>query len=308
MTRLLRKPLAIFVIAFIVYIVLSMAEKGEATFSTVKETLLHESAHVALYVAIGAFMIALIAEALGEHLVPVVEHSLHEFSTLMAGKVSEGIRAGFGSLGTALSSSLGQQFAQTWEQVKKTADDPNEPPEEKEIARLLLSDAKEDLEHAASILARPVGVKNYIRTIKNYTTLAYKFWSIQVLGRAIEIAETGLKLATAKDIPPAVAANKQDLADVESALKSSLAYYYADTGKAEYEEAARQYAKESFASPSYEPEKLDTQGFVLIVYGKNKEEILSGLKMCRDAWDRGLPIESYHRHFERAYERLKAIT
>jgi hypothetical protein len=128
-----------------------------------------------------------------------------------------------------------------------------------------------------------------------------------MLGPAIESAEKGLKLAIAKDLPPRVAANRPDLAELESALKSSLAYYYADVGTADYEERARRYAAESLASPSYEREKLDTHGFVLIVYGKDKDEILRGLKMCRDAWDRGLPIESYHRHFEKAYARLKAF-
>lgn len=308
MRRLLRKPLYIFVMAFVVYLVLSLAEKGAATFAGLKETLLHESAYVAFYVAIGAFMIALIAEALGEHLAPVIERSLSDLSGRVAEEVGKGIRTGFSGLETAVSSALSPRFEQTWKQVRKTAEDPHEPPEEKEIARLLLSEGKEDLEHAAAILAqRPVVESNYTRTIRNYTTLAYKFWSIGMLGPAIESAEKGLQLATAKDMPPGVAANKQDVAELESALKSSLAYYYADVGTAEYEERARRYAAESLSSPTYEREKLDTQGFVLIVYGKDKDEILRGLKMCRDAWDRGLPIESYHRHFEKAYTRLKAL-
>jgi hypothetical protein len=307
MSKLLKKPLFTFIIAFLVYLVLTVAEEGEARFSSLKGTLLHESAHVAFYVAIGAFMIALFAEAVGEHLVPVIERSLHEFSIRMAGAMSEGVSAGFRTLGTALSSALSPRFDQTWQGVKKTADSPNEPPEEKEIARLLLSDAREDLERAATILAQEVVERNYLRIVKNYTTLAYKFWSIQDLTVAIDSAEKGLKLATAKDMPPAVAANQRELAELKSVLKSSLAYYYAETAKPEHEDIARRYAQESLAFPSYELEKLDTQGFVLIAYGKNKEEILSGLDMCRDAWNRGLPIESYHRAFDKAYARLKAL-
>jgi len=306
MSRSPKEPVSVSVIAAIMYVLLSLMEKKAATSPAIMQ-LLHDSAQVAFYVAVGAVLVGLMVGAIGKRLAPVIRDSLSELSRDLARQVGIGIREGFGILRTAVSN-LTPVYSQTFEQIRKTAENSLEPREENEIAKLLLSNDKGDLERAAVILARrQIADSNYVRTIKNYTTLAYKFWSIGLPTPAIDSAQKGLDLAATAAKAQGVVANSQKLPELESALKNGLAYYYAETGKAEFEDLARQYAAESLASQPQKWEMMDTQGFVWIVYGKTKEEVKKGLKMCGDAWALGLPDEAYHRDSERAFARLKAF-
>ena len=88
---------------------------------------------------------------------------------------------------------------------------------------------------------------------------------------------------------------------------NSLAYYYADAQKPEYEEKARAYIKEAREHRPDAMEPLDTEGFVLIVYGRDKQEVIEGISLCTEALEKGLPFEAYENHLQKAGERIKSF-
>jgi hypothetical protein len=90
-------------------------------------------------------------------------------------------------------------------------------------------------------------------------------------------------------------------------FQNSLAYYYADTDMPDKESLALKYAESAVSSRPDEPGPLDTLGFIKITYGKTKEEILDGVKLCTQAFERGTRLELYTKHIEKANTRLNQL-
>ncbi len=160
------------------------------------------------------------------------------------------------------------------------------------IALLILSHEITDWLEALVLLIQ----NKELQSPNYYITLAYNFWSVKLLDRAIELAERGLALAReVKDEKPI------------ARFENSLAYYYADAEKGEKEELARKYAEEAVRRRPDEAAPLDTLGFVKITFGKMPEEILDGVKDCSKALELGNDFELYAKHIARANVRLKQL-
>ncbi len=133
-----------------------------------------------------------------------------------------------------------------------------------------------------------------IKEPRLFISLAYKFWFAGNVEFAIRVAEEGLER-----IEP-------DNEKYILRFKNNLAYFYADLRKPEDEEKARDYIQEARKGCS-DANAIDTEGYVLISYGKSEKEILEGVKLCEEARQKGIEFKLYHRHVTRAYERLKEL-
>ncbi len=160
----------------------------------------------------------------------------------------------------------------------------------KQMARLLLSREKDGLEKALQMLDDPQFQKPAY-----HLNLAYGFWSIGELRQAIHVAEKGLRLAEKVD------------RSLVSRFRNSLAYYYADTGKRQFEKQARKYAVEALKARPGEPACLDTLGYVKITYGRTKREVSEGVDLCDQARRKGVPFSGYVKHVTRANQRIQTM-
>lgn len=167
-----------------------------------------------------------------------------------------------------------------------------QPTLKEDIAVLILSKKEKDWDKALAILdEQQLGESKY------HITLANRYWSVKQIDRAIAVAEKGLDLSLELNQDGSMVAK----------FKNSLAYYYAETANPEYEELARQYANDACEARPTEPKPLDTRGYVLIVYGKTREEILEGVDLCHQALSMGLSFAFYTKNVTRASERLKNL-
>ena len=163
---------------------------------------------------------------------------------------------------------------------------------DEELAVLLLSKDEKDWNKALSIIT-----EQDIREPKYFLTLAYRFWSAGQLPRAIEMGEKGLRWAKEND--PAMVPK----------FTNSLAYYYADGDKPEHEAIARQYAREARVAQPDEIKAMDTEAFVLVSYGKTREEILQGVKLAEQARDNSgvIPFEAFAKTITKANRRIQTL-
>jgi len=128
-----------------------------------------------------------------------------------------------------------------------------------------------------------------------FVTAAYLYFELGKTGKAIEIGEEGLRYAE----------KAGNLLYVRR-LQNSLAYYYAETMEAKYEQIAREYIISARINADAS-EVLDTEGWVKISFAKSREEVLAGLKLCSEAVDKGSPISYFEKALGRAAERLKSL-
>ena len=162
-----------------------------------------------------------------------------------------------------------------------------------EIAALLHSDDQKKWDAAAKILDEVPES----REARFYQALAYRYWGASQLNRAIEIAEKGLDYAT-----------KVEDMKISTTLQNSLAYYYADGGRNDKEPEARKLASLALQSGGmHSVAALDTQGFVLICFGKTKDEVMEGVNFCQQALAKGAPFEFFSKHIQKAETRLKTL-
>jgi hypothetical protein len=161
---------------------------------------------------------------------------------------------------------------------------------EEDIAVLLLSAKPASWERAIEIWS-----KTQKREPKFLLTLSYRFWSIGKLEKAVQWAEQGLEEANARS------------ADLVPKFKNSLAYFYAESAKPEYEKKAREYIAAARQDRPNHPSPLDTAGFVEIVYAKTREDVLKGVALCEEARKLGLRFESYAISIERAGKKIQAL-
>ena len=108
---------------------------------------------------------------------------------------------------------------------------------------------------------------------------------------SIALAERGMKL---------VKGNTKLL----SRFQNSLAYYYADSDIPGRALLALEYAEGAVKARPNEASPMDTLGFVKISYGKTKEEILEGVKLCTQAYELGTRFELYAKNIAKANNRL----
>lgn len=133
---------------------------------------------------------------------------------------------------------------------------------------------------------------------KLFSALAMNFWQFNDLSKAIRIAEIGLKIALK------VGDNERSLQ-----LKNDLAYYYADSGKLEYESNAKQYSKEAYEEKPDVPSRKDTKGYVKIVYGENRKEVIDGMKLCLEAFaSEKTDKEVYEKHLKKGMDKLLTVS
>jgi len=132
---------------------------------------------------------------------------------------------------------------------------------------------------------------------KIFILLAFRFWSVGKTEFAICVAQEGLKRAEER--------KADDKASILR-FKNSLAYYYAELKRPEDEEKAREFSRDAYEGREDE-RPIDTRGYVLISYGKNVKEILEGVELCEEARRRGIPFSLYHKHIDRAFEKLKEL-
>lgn len=132
-----------------------------------------------------------------------------------------------------------------------------------------------------------------------YQKLAYLFWKDRDTPKAIRVAEEGLKKAIER---------KESL----SALRNSLAYYYADGMVLDKSKLALEYARhEEQERKKEDPNSilyaaaLDTLGFVKIQFGKTEKAVEEGLDACTRAQKiAGMFYPLFFKHVSAAERRL----
>jgi len=175
---------------------------------------------------------------------------------------------------------------------KKAQNDPSKKADL--VPVLLISKSLTDWDRAWTILQE---IEKNLKTARQRANLSYIYWSIDSFDKAIEIAESALHLV--ESAPPS-----KEQGELIGKFKNSLAYYYADTGRSHYEELARKYTEAACATRPGDVRPLDTKGYVKIVYGKDKQEVLEGIKLCEDARRGGTSENFYFKHIEKARRRL----
>jgi len=163
------------------------------------------------------------------------------------------------------------------------------------IGVLLAYNDRKKCEKAWNILK-----ENAINNSSHYIRLAYLFWEFGELSMAIEVAEQALSTAQTR------AADR----DAMNRIRNSLAYYYAESGKEEYEDSARSLIEEFTAEELESPNRLDTKGYIKIVFGKTKEEVYEGMDLCLAAYkaDNNHFKNLYENHTKRAIERVQTFS
>ncbi len=162
------------------------------------------------------------------------------------------------------------------------------------VTTLLLSHERREWDEAWSLMRTEVDM------VREHLTMALRYWGVGRIDTAIEVCKSGLERAEAD--------SSLEGRDIWiSKLKNSLAYYYAETGRAEYEDAARRYVEEAIRIRPEEMACLDTKAYVKIVYGKDRGEVLEGVTLAEDARRKGLEDEFYFKHIEKARQRLASL-
>jgi len=161
------------------------------------------------------------------------------------------------------------------------------------ISALLAHNKKEKCETAWNALEGG-GITN----LSIYIRSAFLFWRFGEIEKAIKISERGLEIARSKNDR-----------ETHNKFKNSLAYYYADTGREDYENLARSYIEEASKDHPQDLAKMDTKGYVKIVYGKTKEEIFEGMDLCLRVYQEDTEHfkTPYEKHMKKATERLSTL-
>lgn len=186
-----------------------------------------------------------------------------------------------------------------YEQAEKTAHQrvkqrPNDIPViEIYISTLLAQNTLDKCDKAWDLLKT-----NNITNLYIYARLAFLFWQFGQIEKAITISEKGFEIAN----------EGNDIVKIMK-FKNSLAYYYADTGNKKYEDRARSYIEEACKENPEDLAKLDTKGYVKIVYGRTKEEIIDGVSLCFTAFKNDPEHFSvpYAKHVKKATENINRL-
>lgn len=294
-----------------------------------KEVLKHGLPHLLLFaiaVIIAGISLWILEAVIREQFSPLISKGFSEMASSIRSAMTEGLDTlkeglskGFSGLTTAVAIEV-RQFPQSWKvlsdanvlaQLEATVKTPEVKElvaagrigdavaklddlllkeHEEEIAVLLLSEDRKGWERAAELLKDPKA-----QNPKYFLTLAYRFWSVGQTDKAIEIAEKGLPLAVNAD-PPSVLR-----------FKNSLAYYYAETDRPQYEELARQYAREAREARPDDVAAIDTEGYVKISFAKTRREVEEGVALSEEARRRGAPFEAYAKDVAKASRRLESL-
>ncbi|MGH9673654.1 MAG: tetratricopeptide repeat protein [Bryobacteraceae bacterium] len=170
--------------------------------------------------------------------------------------------------------------------------------EEAVISVLSMSTKIEDLQEAAARLEKSSAPDPAL-----HLRLAFKFWEKGNLPSAIQLAERGLQVAPTPGLPEA--ADKRSR--LETKLKNSLAYYYAESGDMAKADASFRLMQEVMESVPNASEYLDSLGCVKIAFGK-REQIESGIQDCC----RAAVVDGDYMHFRkwlnRAIERMDQLS
>jgi class 3 adenylate cyclase/tetratricopeptide (TPR) repeat protein len=138
---------------------------------------------------------------------------------------------------------------------------------------VLLKDANTDgekLKEAWDLLTN-----SELDNVALYLNFGYRFWELGDLERAIEALKSALIIAEHKE------SQKEEMLKI----KANLAYYLADTGRDENEKLAREYAKTAYNADPNRPSRMDTLGYILIVFGRIKKEVQKGMELCFKAYE-----------------------
>jgi len=139
--------------------------------------------------------------------------------------------------------------------------------------------------------------KHGLSNIEIYMQLALTYWKHGEVQKAIEVDEEGLAIA-----------KRNDNLEAENEVKNSLAYFYADTDKEEYEGLARRYSEESYNAQPKNLSWMDTQGYVKITYGKSDKEVIEGMHLCMQAYiaDGRFP-DLFRKHLNKGVARITKL-
>jgi len=135
-----------------------------------------------------------------------------------------------------------------------------------------------------------------------YISLSAMYYVVGKIGQAIDVSETGLKIA--EDLKSR--GKNGDLGITVKKLKVNLAYFYSDLWHSQYKDIARRYAEEAYEKFE-NSNTTDTLGYVYITYGDTKEEIYKGIDLCKKANKMSSPRNYLERALQRATERLAAM-
>lgn len=245
-------------------------------------------------VIVGGILLWIIEEAIEQHITPAILTGLRTMATQVAREVHafpeawqtvQATRAGLAaSIVTPGVRELVSE-GKIGEAAKRTA-----APDD-QIKVYLQSQLSSDWDKAVELAkGLPVPPPSY------FVTAAYLYFEMGKSDKAIEIGEEGLRFA-----------EKEGNLLYVRRLQNSLAYYYAETMEAKYEQKAREYIISARINAAEASEVLDTEGWVKISYAKSKEEVIAGLKLCSEAVEKGAPASYYEKAIRRAAERLKSI-
>lgn len=174
--------------------------------------------------------------------------------------------------------------------------------DEKEIKAYIYILLKENTKTAV-IKAYELLRRNEIKDLNGYKNVSLRLYETGNLEKAIEISAKALTLRN-------ISKGVNNLKAIVQ-IKSNLAYFYADTGKQEYAETAKGFAKDGYEDDKERVSRLDTLGYVLIVFG-NEKEVIRGMRLCQKAYE--LYVGSgkadgkfYQKHINKAVIRLNEL-
>ncbi|MCI0558461.1 MAG: hypothetical protein MN733_08195 [Nitrososphaera sp.] len=137
----------------------------------------------------------------------------------------------------------------------------------------------------------------HTENIELYVKLAVTFHQNGDIRMAIEVSKKGMEVADRLNIRD----------HVYRRLRSNLAYFYADAGDKFNELDARNISEEEYNADPNNPARMDTYGYVKIVYENSKGGVKEGMDLCHKAYTMApnAPIEFYKKHLARGIERLQ---
>lgn len=244
-------------------------------------------------VLVGAILLWIIEEAVEHHIAPA-------------------IRGGLETLAGGIKEEVGK-FPSSWEgwpQIMKANLNSMDSPEARSLASAGLTqqaaEKARSLDDKIKVLVQSTDPSDWNKAIgmvdstqtppfSPVLTLAYLSWQSGKIDEAIRLGEVALKRATET--------SAEDLWKAHN----SLAYYYAETAKPEFEKKAREYAVSARKAAPSRPEPIDTESFVRITYGKTEEEIMEGVALAEKAKLAGAPFETFVKHMNRAQQRIKTL-
>jgi len=286
-----------FIFAAFLLVLIAIIEVSKTVSYPAKDFITGSVDHLLVVVTailVGSLLLWIVEESIEKHIAPAIQGGLKKVAAQVAHEVSQFPKS-FKDLNQVLDEQKAQirtpGVKELLEEGKVTEAVEKSKSTEEEIAVLVQSKDPADWTRALELVRGKLP-----SSVITFLNVAFLLWQLPNLGEAIKVAEEGLKRAM-------LARNME----LTLKLQNSLAYYYAESGKEQFESLAREYTTTVRNATHDWPEALDTDGFVKITYGKTKQEILDGVTLCERARNLGVPFDGFAYAVAKAEKRLKNL-